>query len=82
MIDLGTFSREQLQAMAEAGREVTECHRVLVKTGDNVVGELLPSEGVFYGYDHCPPGDIYEHEAHSGARPKASAPLSNPRPIP
>ncbi len=65
MTDFSAFSTEQLEAMAEAGLEVLECHRVLAKTGDNIVKELLPREGTFYEYDHCPPGDIYDPETHS-----------------
>ena len=51
--------------MSEAGHEVTECHRVLAKTGNNIVGELLPRDGSFFQYDHCPPGDVYDRETHS-----------------
>ncbi len=65
MIDLSALGTEQLEAMADAGLEVLECHRVLAKTGDNIVSELLPREGTFYELDHCPPGDIYDSEAHS-----------------
>ena len=31
----------QLERMAAAGAEVVDCRRVLTKTGDNIVGELL-----------------------------------------
>ncbi len=62
---LRKLSREALEAMAEAAREVVECHCVLAKTGDNVVGELLPRDATFYQYDHCPPGDIYDPESHA-----------------
>jgi hypothetical protein len=63
--ELGKLSPEELAAMAEAAREVVECHRVLTKTGDNVVGEVLPRDTTFYEYDHCPPGDIYDPESHA-----------------
>ena len=53
-----------LEAMAEAGAEVMEIHRVLAKTGDNIVGELLKNNGTFYEWDHYPPGDVYDHETH------------------
>lgn len=62
---LRKLSREALEAMAEAAREVVECHSVLAKSGDNVVGELLPRDATFYQYDHCPPGDIYDPESHA-----------------
>ncbi len=65
MIDFSTLGTARLEAMAEAGLEVLECHRVLAKTGANIVGEVLPREGTFYELDHCPPGDVYDSEAHS-----------------
>lgn len=61
--NLQKLSRERLRAMAEAGREVVECHRVLAKTGDNIVSEVLPTDSTFYQFDHCPPGDIYDPES-------------------
>lgn len=63
--ELSGLSRDELEAMAAAGREVLECHRVLAKTGDNIVGELLPRQGTFYEFDHCPPGDIYDRDSHA-----------------
>src|SRR3546814_19728922 len=55
---------EALEAMAAAGAEVVEIHRVLAKTGDNLVGELLKHNGTFYEWDHYPQGDVYDHETH------------------
>ena len=55
---------ETLEAMAAAGAEVVECHRVLTKTGDNIVGELLKNNGTFYEWDHYPPGDVYDRATH------------------
>src|SRR3546814_12678686 len=55
---------EALEAMAAAGAEVVEIHRVLAKTGDNLVGELLKHSGTFYEWDPYPPGDVYDHETH------------------
>jgi len=63
--ELHSLGRGELAAMAEAAREVVECHRVLTKTGDNVVGEVLPRDATFYEFDHCPPGDIYDPESHA-----------------
>ena len=54
----------ELQAMADAGREVAEIHRLLAKTKDNIVGELLKNNGTFYEWDHYPPGDVYDRETH------------------
>jgi Domain of unknown function (DUF6969) len=55
---------ETLEGMAAAGAEVVEVHRILAKTGDNIVGELLKNHGTFYEWDHYPPGDVYDHETH------------------
>lgn len=65
LIDLATLSRDQLQAMAAAGREVLECDRVLAKSGSNVVAEVLPPEGAFREFDHCPPEDVFDPESQS-----------------
>jgi len=54
----------RLQAMAEAGAEVLDIHRVLNKTGANVVGELLKTEPKFYEWNHYPKGDVYDRETH------------------
>ncbi len=65
MTDFNALSMEQLEIMAEAGRKVVHWQRVLAKTGDNVVGELLRTRDTFYQFDHCPPGDIYDRESHA-----------------
>ncbi len=62
---LGELSVEELENMVEAGEEVFECHRVLAKTRDNIVGELIKQHPTFYEWDHYPPGDVYDHETHS-----------------
>lgn len=71
---LEPLSTEDLEAMAEAGQEVAEIHRVLSKTGDNIVGELLKNNGTFYEWDHYPPGDVYDHETHGQFYYHAHAP--------
>lgn len=63
-VDFAALSRAQLEVMAAAGQEVVEVHRVLAKTGDNVVGELLRGHDNFYEWDHYPPGDVYDGETH------------------
>ncbi|RMD63432.1 MAG: hypothetical protein D6826_04960 [Alphaproteobacteria bacterium] len=63
-INFAALPRADLEAMAEAGQEVVEVHRVLAKTGDNVVGELLKGHETFYEWDHYPPGDVYDRESH------------------
>lgn len=71
---LEPLSTEDLEAMAEAGQEVAEIHRILAKTGDNIVGELLKNNGTFYEWDHYPPGDVYDHETHGQFYYHAHAP--------
>jgi hypothetical protein len=51
--------------MLAAGCEVLEWRRILAKTGDNVVGEILMHEGQFYILDHYPKGDVFDPESHS-----------------
>lgn len=62
---LAALPRDTLQGMADAGNEILEIYRVLTKTGDNVVGELLREAETFYEWDHYPPGDVYDAETHS-----------------
>jgi len=64
-IDYDALSTERLEAMAAAAEEVINCHRVLAKTGDNIVGELLRDIETFYEWDHYPEGDVYDGETHS-----------------
>ncbi|HEX7005719.1 MAG TPA: hypothetical protein VF274_01145 [Alphaproteobacteria bacterium] len=63
--DLSTLPRAALEAMAAAGDEVVECVRVLAKTGDNIVGELLKTEATFFEWDHYPKGDVFDPETHA-----------------
>ena len=65
MMELSELSRDELQAMSEAAREVRLCQRVLAKTGDTVVGELLRGNGTLYEWRHYPPGDVYDAEYHA-----------------
>lgn len=62
---LSALSRAELWTMHEAGAEVLACQRVLAKTGDTVVGELLRGQGIFYEWTHYPAGDVYDSETHS-----------------
>jgi len=61
-VTLERLPRAELLRLAEAGSEVAEIQRVLAKTGDNVVGELLREEPNFYEWDHFPTGDVYDAE--------------------
>lgn len=65
MLDLGGLPRDELEAMAEAGREVRACQRALAKTGDTVVGELLRGHETVYEWRHYPNGDVYDAEFHA-----------------
>ncbi len=64
MSRLNSCSTEQLETMLDAGLEVLESQSVLAKTGHNIVGELLPDDGKFYEFDHCPAGDIFDAQTH------------------
>jgi hypothetical protein len=63
--DLENATREDLEAMREAGLQILECFRVLQKSADNIVGEVLRGNEPFIELDHYPPGDIYDPESHS-----------------
>lgn len=52
--------------MAEAAAEVAETMRVLARTGDNIVGELLRQADGFFEWTHYPEGDVYD--AASGSQ--------------
>jgi len=64
-VDFDGLASEELEVMALAGQQVIEIYRVLAKTGDNVVGELLRGYDTFYEWDHYPKGDVYDRETHS-----------------
>ncbi len=63
--DFSHLSRKRLEVMAEAAEMVIDCHRVLAKTGDNIVGELLKGVETFFEWDHYPDSDIFDPETHS-----------------
>ncbi|MGE3280062.1 MAG: hypothetical protein AB7O13_03505 [Alphaproteobacteria bacterium] len=64
-IDFAALSLTELRCMSEAGREIRECYRVLAKTDDNIVGEVLRDQGVFREWDHCPENDVFDAVTHS-----------------
>ena len=64
-IDIGRLSREQLGRMAAAGETVVDCVRVLAKSGDNIVGEVLRDQGEFLQWNHFPEGDVYDRDSGS-----------------
>lgn len=63
--DLHRLSKRALRDMKRAAAEISECVRVLAKTGDNVVSDILRGQGDFYEYSHYPPGDVIDAETHS-----------------
>ena len=64
-VDFERLPAERLNAMAAAGEEAVECIRVLARTGDNLVGELLKGHETFYEWTHYPTGDVYDPESHA-----------------
>ncbi|MBL4614131.1 MAG: hypothetical protein JKY27_04560 [Magnetovibrio sp.] len=60
-----TLPQSELEAMRDAGQWVLECHRILHKTSDNIVGEVLRGNGPFIELDHFPPGDVHDAATHS-----------------
>ena len=62
---LDDLPRATLEAMLAAGREVLEWRRILAKSGDNLVGEVLKHQGEFHVLDHYPKGDVFDPESHS-----------------
>jgi hypothetical protein len=65
VVALNELSRSELETMLAAGEDILECYRVLGRTGDNVVGELLRGQGTFLEWDHYPKGDVYDHATHA-----------------
>ncbi len=63
--DLQGVSPDDLEIMRQAGLQILECYRVLQKSGDNIVGEILRGNEPFVELDHYPPGDIYDPASHS-----------------
>jgi len=62
---LDALGPDDLTAMAEAGRCIQDCYRVLRKSDANVVAELLKDQGEFFEWDHYPKGDVYDWDSHS-----------------
>ena len=52
-------------AMFEAGVEVLECRRVLLRGGLNVVGEILRGHDAFVEMAHYPPDDVFDADSHA-----------------
>ena len=65
VVDVAALPRDEVARMAEAGAEILEVRRILARTGDNVVAEILRNQGTFYEWDHYPSGDVYDHGSHA-----------------
>lgn len=64
-LDMATQPIKRLRMMLQGGEDILEVYRVLNRTEDNVVGELLRHQGKFYEWDHYPKGDVYDKITHS-----------------
>jgi hypothetical protein len=64
-LDMATQPIKRLRMMLAAGEDVLEVFRVLTRTDDNVVGEVLRHQGTFFEWDHYPKGDVYDRKSHS-----------------
>lgn len=62
---LSEMDSDALQGMVAAGEEVIEIERLLAKTDDNVVGELIKDQETFYEWNHYPDGDVYDPDSGS-----------------
>lgn len=65
MVDFTRLGRAELEAMAAAGREVSECRRVLAKSGETMVSEALRGATDLAAWTHCPEGDVYDPQSHA-----------------
>lgn len=59
-VRLDSLSRERLEEMADAGAEIVDCIRVLARSKDNLVSEVLHGEPDFVQWVHYPKGDVYD----------------------
>lgn len=57
-------SRPELEAMYDAAAEVTDCERVLAKTGDSPVTEVLKDANSVEEWAHYPAGDVFDAATH------------------
>ena len=62
---LGALDHATRLALFEAGVEVLECRRVLLRGGLNVVGEVLRGHDAFVEMEHYPPDDVFDADSHA-----------------
>jgi hypothetical protein len=63
-VNYASLPAAELERLAAAAETVLDCHRILAKTGHNVVGEVLRGEGDFVEWSHYPADDAYDPESH------------------
>lgn len=61
----GTLAVAEREALLEAGREVLNCRRVLIRGGLNVVGEVLRGQADFVEFEHYPNDDVFDGDSHA-----------------
>ncbi|MDX2145448.1 MAG: hypothetical protein SFV19_19000 [Rhodospirillaceae bacterium] len=78
MTALTSLEPSQLTAMAVAGETVLDSMRVLGRTGDTIVGEVLKGGGDFKVWSHYPNSDVIDPNTHCQfyyhAHPRAQRP--------
>ena len=65
MLDILRPDRAELEAMAAAGAEALECRRVLARSGDSVLSEVLRGAAGLDDWTHHPAGDVYDPLSHA-----------------
>jgi len=65
MLDVSRLDRAELEAMAAAGAEVLECRRVLARSGDSILSEVLRGTADVGEWTHYPEGDVYDPLSHA-----------------
>jgi hypothetical protein len=64
--------------MAQASDTIRECQRILDKTGDSVVGEILRQTKGFVEWRHYPPDDAFDPVSHAQYYYHAHPPAGRP----
>lgn len=59
------MTQPSAQALRIAASDISQCQRVLAKSGLNLVGEVLRGFGDFTEFEHYPPDDVYDPETHA-----------------
>lgn len=62
---LAELSLDELKRIIAAGETANENLHLLKKSDQNVVGQCLANQGVFYEEEHYPQGDVFDRESHA-----------------